>query len=58
MCDQEIDFSGKKKCDFSVRIWTSNCGFIQSSIVLFCYEEIHNAFTVLVICFVNDQKLR
>lgn len=53
-----IDFSGKKKCDFSVRRWTRSCGFTQSSIMLFCYIEIHNVFTVLVICFVNDQKLR
>lgn len=56
VCDQMIDFSGKNKCDFSVRIWTSSCGFTHSSIMLFCYEEIHSAFTVLVICFVNDQK--
>lgn len=58
MCDQVIDFSGKKKRDFSVRIWTRSCGFTHSCIMLFCYEEIYNAFAVLVICFVNDQKSR
>jgi len=51
-----MDFSDKKKINFSVRIWTSSCGFIQSSILLFCCEEIHNAFTVLVNCFISDQK--
>lgn len=51
-----MDFSGKKRCNFSMRIWTSSCVFIQSSILVFCYEEIHNVFTVLDNCFVTEKK--
>lgn len=51
-----MDFSGEKKCNFSVEYGRAVVLFIQSSILLFCHEEIHNAFTVLVNCSVSDQK--